>query len=194
MNPARSRGFTLLEMIVVLMIAGMALVLGFQSLGQWRRAEAAIAGIGDASRETLLAESWLRDSLRGLTPVEEPRFSGDSTGLTGMTLAPVLAGQGGLTPIRWRLEDSEGRAALWLTEHERELELPLPDGGPARFAFLDSGGELHDRWPPALGLHEQLPAAIALIIEPAGRSGRVWLAPVSGARNPFYQAYEHEAD
>ena len=33
-----ARGLTLLEMLVVLMIAGMALAIGFQSLGQWRRA------------------------------------------------------------------------------------------------------------------------------------------------------------
>ena len=38
----QQRGLTLLEMMVVLLIAGMAVALGFQSLGQWRRANAAI--------------------------------------------------------------------------------------------------------------------------------------------------------
>ena len=39
----RARGMTLLEMLVVLGIAAMALTLGFQSLGQWRRADIAIS-------------------------------------------------------------------------------------------------------------------------------------------------------
>ena len=59
-------GLTLLEMMVVLMIASMALALGFQSLGQWRRASTAIATLGSATRHSTLTESWLRESLRGL--------------------------------------------------------------------------------------------------------------------------------
>ena len=67
-RPARQLGLTLLEMMVVLLIAGMAVALGFQSLGQWRRANAAISSVSGAIQQTTLTESWLTDSLRGLIP------------------------------------------------------------------------------------------------------------------------------
>ncbi|QDW66348.1 PulJ/GspJ family protein [Luteimonas granuli] len=191
---ARARGFTLLEMIVVLMIAAMALTLGFQSLGQWQRAQTGIAAIGEAARETVLTQDWLRDSLRGLTPLEDPVFTGDADGVAGITLAPVLSGQGGLTPIRWRLEDEAGVAWLLLTEHDDTLRLPLPGGGPAHFGFIDREGEVHAEWPPRLGLHDQLPAAIMLTIEADGQPAHVWIAAVAGDRNSYYRAFEREPD
>ncbi|AUZ54182.1 hypothetical protein B1L07_02480 [Stenotrophomonas acidaminiphila] len=72
----RQRGLTLLEMMVVLLITGMAIALGFQSLGQWRRANAAIAGISGATQQATLTESWVESSLRSLYPVKEEAFEG----------------------------------------------------------------------------------------------------------------------
>ena len=58
-NPptTQQQGLTLLEMMVVLLIAGMAITLAFQSLGQWRRANAAISSISGATQQTTLTES-----------------------------------------------------------------------------------------------------------------------------------------
>ena len=190
MGTRRPDGFTLLEMIVVLLIAGMAVSLGFQSLGQWRRAEAAIAGAGGSTRQTLLTQEWLRGSLRGLVPVESPAFSGGPDILSGMTLAPVISGQGGMTPMEWRLDTEPQGSWLQLTETDRTMRLPLPDGAAARFVYLDKEGRTYDQWPPALGLHDQLPAAVALALESPGGTAQLWLASIAGTRNPFYQPYE----
>ena len=84
-------GLTLLEMMVVLMIAGMALALGYQSLAQWRRAETSIAGLGGDLRQQRLAQQWFESSLRGLLPVESAAFVGDAARLSGVTTRPVLA-------------------------------------------------------------------------------------------------------
>ena len=191
--PARAAGFTLLEMIVVMMIAAMALTLGFLSLGQWQRAQAGIAAVGATARETMLTQEWLRESLRGLTPLEDPVFTGDAASVSGITLAPVVSGQGGLTPIRWQLEEDGDATWLLLTEHGATHRLPLP-GGPAYFGFVDREGEVQDQWPPALGLHDQLPAAITLIIQADGVPAHVWVAAVAGERNPFHRAFEHEPE
>ena len=47
-------GLTLLEMLVVLLIASMAISLGYQSLGQWQRANAAISNISGATQQATL--------------------------------------------------------------------------------------------------------------------------------------------
>jgi prepilin-type N-terminal cleavage/methylation domain-containing protein len=194
MRTRRPDGFTLLEMIVVMMIAGMAVALGFQSLGQWRRAEAAIANAGSATRQNLLTREWLRESLRGLVPVESPAFSGQRDGLTGMTLSPTLASQGGLTPVQWRLESNSQGTWLTLTEPGNTLRLPLPGGATARFIYLDKDGKTYEQWPPALGLNDQLPAAVGLSLDLPGQAGQVWLSSIAGVRNPLFQPYEPERD
>lgn len=190
---ARQRGLTLLEMMVVLLIAGMAVALGFQSLGQWRRANAAISGISGAIQQTTLTESWLTDSLRGLIPVPEATFDGDADKLQGVTTLPVQSHQGGATDIEWSLRSEAGLQHLLLKEgSERSLDLPLPGVRGARFAYMDEEGKLHAQWPPKLGLHAHLPAIVLLNQEMEDGSRRVWAAAVSGARNPYINPFEDD--
>ncbi|WP_024868650.1 prepilin-type N-terminal cleavage/methylation domain-containing protein [Pseudoxanthomonas suwonensis] len=190
---SRATGFTLLEMIVVLVITGMAVALSFQALGQWMRAERAIAESGASMRETVLAESWVRDSLRGLVPAEDPVFSGGSDRIAGVTLAPLLSDQGGFTPVEWQVEVDANGGWLRLEERGHSVRLPLPDAAGARFSYFDQEGKVHEQWPPALGLHEQLPAAIALTLETDGAPARVWLAAPAGERNPSPQYFQDDA-
>ena len=185
------RGLTLLEMMVVLLIAGMAVALGFQSLGQWQRANAAIANIGGAIQQATLTESWLTDSLRGLIPVPEATFEGSTDKLQGVTTLPVQSHQGGATEIQWSIGNEAGRQHLLLQEGaDRRMELPLPGVRSARFAYMDKEGKLHAQWPPKLGLHEHLPAAILLSQDMEDGGNRVWAAAISGSRNPYLNPFE----
>lgn len=191
----RQHGLTLLEMMVVLIIAGMALALGFQSLGQWRRAEAAISALGSQVRQQALARDWLQSSLRALTPVEADPFSGTADTLHGTTLQPVFAPQGGATPIDWRIvRDGDGLHLDLGEAGGSPVPLPLPAAATAEFAYLDAEGKSHDRWPPALGQQDHLPAAILLRMnEPDGRT-RLWGARIVGIRNPVPVFYERDQD
>lgn len=189
----RARGMTLLEMLVVLGIAAMALTLGFQSLGQWRRADMAISSLTAQGREQLLVRNWLHASARALHPVADAVFSGDSDGWQGTTLQPVMASQGGATRVEWRAENGGTQVTLRLTEGGNVLELPLPGVARMRFTYLDSEGTLHPQWPPALGQHDHLPAGIALVLETDTTPPRIWLSGVAGIRNPVMVMYEPEA-
>lgn len=185
----RQSGLTLLEMLVVLMIAAMALALGFQSLGQWRRTSSSIAALDQGTREATLVREWLASSLRALVPLDDAPFEGDANGLSGTTLRPLLAGQGGSTAIAWRIvADGDDRPRLQLQEGASTLELPMADAASARFAYMAPDGSLHDRWPPALGLHEQLPASIMLVLD----DERVWASAIAGPRKPVPRAFEAE--
>ncbi|QNU15376.1 prepilin-type N-terminal cleavage/methylation domain-containing protein [Thermomonas sp. XSG] len=192
-RPMQQRGLTLLEMMVVLLIAGMAVALGFQSLGQWRRANAAISSISGTIQQTTLTESWLADSLRGLIPVPEQTFEGSEDKLLGVTTLPVQSHQGGATDIEWSIRSEAGLPHLLLKEGtDRRLDLPLSGVSRARFAYMDKEGKLHAQWPPKLGLHDHLPAVVLLSQEMDDGSRRVWAATISGSRNPYTNPFEDD--
>ncbi|HET6396412.1 MAG TPA: type II secretion system protein [Pseudoxanthomonas sp.] len=193
MSRPAQHGLTLLEMLVVLIIAGMALALGFQSLGQWRRAEAAISAIGAQTRQASLTRDWVQSSLRALMPIADAPFRGEATGLSGVTLQPLLGTQGGATAVEWKVERSGGDLRLVLEEGGQRLELPLEGAESAEFAYMDAEGRMHPQWPPALGQHDHLPAAVVLQVD--GRDGpEVWAAAIAGSRNPVPMLYEAEPD
>lgn len=190
---SRQRGLTLLEMMVVLLIAGMAISLGFQSLGQWRRANTAITQISGELKQTALTESWLTGSLRGLIPVEERPFEGEPDRLEGVTTLPVQSHQGGATDTEWSIQLVSGTPHLKLKEGETPaLDLPLPGATEARFYYADGDGKLSQQWPPKLGLHDQLPATIVLEQKMDDGSRKVWAASITGSRNPYTNPFEDD--
>ena len=190
------QGLTLLEMMVALLIASMALALGYQSLAQWRLAEAAISGHNGNLRQERLSQQWLESSLRGLVPVATKPFVGDATQLSGTTTRPVLARQGGMSSLTWTIPP--GGTALLLEEDGQSLRLDLPPGGNARFIYLDGEGKQHSQWPPQLGLAPHLPTAIALVQDRASNGTErplYWLAAVAGKLDPIeILVYEPETD
>lgn len=190
----RERGMTLLEMLVVLMIAAMALALGFQSLGQWRRAETAISGLTGQARQVTLSQTWLTDSLRSLIPVEAAPFTGTATELRGMAVNAVLASRGGNTDVRWSLTPGASGQMLTLVENGQTLSMPLAGIRSAAFSYVDPEGKPHDRWPPALGVADNLPAAITLQLTSHDGSVSLWAAAIAGMRNPLPLYFEPEVD
>ena len=205
----RQRGFTLLEMLVVLLIAGMALALTSQALTQYQRANARVSASTQAGREYRMAERWFRDSVTGLFAVADPDapttdlqrinrtattsnvpiFHGDAQGFDGTTLSPVLAGQGIPTRQHWEIARARsGNDALELEENGKQLTLRFPDAGELTLHYLDAKGGLHPQWPPAKGQWPQLPAAIALELG----SGAVVAAAVLGSQDPRIVRYELE--
>lgn len=190
----RQRGMTLLEMLVVLMIAGMALALGFQSLGQWRRAETAITGLSGQARQVALTQAWVTDSLRSLVPVESAPFSGSASELRGTSINAVLASRGGNTDVHWSLSSGTSGEVLTLVENGQTLSIPLADTRSAVFSYVDPEGKPHDRWPPALGVADNLPAAITLQLTAHDGSVRLWAAAIAGMRNPLPLYFEPEVE
>jgi len=188
------RGLTMLEMIVVLLIASLAITLAFQSLGQWQRARAAISNVSGAIQEDFLVERWLESSLRSLIALEGRPFEGSSERLKSVAIQPVLSHQGGDAPVEWSLFHDGEEMYLHLNENGQPLSLPLSGVVAARFRYQDKDGTFHQQWPPALGLHDQLPALIALEQELDNGRQRVWASSISGARNPYYNPFELEND
>lgn len=194
-------GFTLLEMLVVMLIAGMALLLTTQALGQYQRAHTRAIASERVGREQRNSEAWFRDSVRGLQAMAPapggdtgPAFEGDARGFRDTTLAPVLQGQGIPTVQRWRIATGPaGVERLELEEGDEKILLSLPPASALRLHYIDAKGALHDRWPPALGAWPQLPDAIVLELAPvAGAAhGTLFAASVLGPRDPVETPYEY---
>lgn len=212
MATSRPTGFTILEMLVVLLIAGMAMALTFQVLGQYQRAYARAGASEAATRELRLGEAWFRESVRGLYPSTdregaesaastrldrarlEPVFEGTADGFTGVTLAPVLAGQGMPTVQRWKIVRDADTARIVLEEGGGDpLPLRFVRVRDMRLHYLDSAGKTHARWPPATGREPQLPAAIALELLGEAPTSVLVTAAIQGPRDrPAFLRYEAE--
>ena len=187
----RQHGLTLLEMMVVLLIASMAVTLAFQSLGQWQRVRAAISAITGTNQQALLTEQWFETSLRGLLATDEQPFKGEKNQITGISMQPVQLHQGGSIGIEWSLENRRQGWFLQLKEQSQSpLQLPLPDVKEAFFLFLDKEGKPHEEWPPRLGLHNPLPEAIALKQIQEDGQERIWATAIAGARKPLFVPIE----
>lgn len=209
---ARARGFTLLEMLVVMLVAGMALTLTTQALGQYQRAHVRALANERSGRELRLAEAWFSDAVRGLYPAGTDAasrqqiafgkasgtspFKGDADRFSGTTLAPVFAGQGVPVDQTWQLVTGpDDMPRLRVDEETRTVDLPLPRAGGAEFQYMDTDGKWHPQWPPALGQWPQLPDAIVLSLAPLpgdAASGGTIVAAVMGPRTPYRNPFESE--
>lgn len=172
------RGFTLVEVLVVLVIASLVSVLLFQMLGQTLRIRGRFAEQLSESQTGRMRADWLRHALQSLQT--EPatsagRFQGRADALSGPSAAPIGGGAPAVRPIRlewqprdggWVLayEDERGRWLLW---EAAAAERP-------GFAYLDEQGQSHAQWPPPgtpppAGL---APAGLPPAAGPAAASGR----------------------
>ncbi len=198
---ASERGFTLIEMIVVLVIASMALMLGFQSLTQWQHAQDALTRVTASNRSLGLVESWWRASATSETAVLDSPFKGSTDSFQGFSISPVFGTAGATTETVWRLRtpkpDGDG-ILLELEEGGQQHLFELSGVRSARFSYVSGDGRTSDQWPMTLGKGEEdtnLPALIQLSLEgDDGQPIAIWVAAVSGPLDPVYKPAKMEDD
>ena len=185
----RVRGFTLMEMMVVLVLISLTTALLFEALGSFRQANARIAARTADQRESALALAWLQDSVAGLRADREQPFEGDREQLSGLSLSPLGGGAGAPASIVWRLDE---RSLHYRQGEAAALTITLT--GFRGFGYLDAEGKPHSQWPPGKGLHPELPAAVLLVFQDA--AGREFQRPVAitGPHQWRPTPYEMEMD
>ncbi|MEG3191871.1 hypothetical protein [Lysobacter sp. D1-1-M9] len=192
---SRSFGFTLMETLVMLVLVSLSVLLMFQMLGAYRIArERAAAQAGDIDRQALF-DAWFLESVRGLHALEDAPLEGGASGFSAVTLNPLYGSPGAPTPISWELVAQAGADTMvrYHEDGEQRWQLPLRDGQPGRFAFVDSQGGLHDSWPPEQGMQDALPASVALL-SGAGTEARLRLASVRGPLQPQVVPFQLEQE
>jgi len=176
-KPSSQPGFTLVEMLVVLLIVGMVSGLLFEGAAQVMGMQARLERQLTRLRGEALHADWLRQAVQGLQPDYadgKQIFKGSPRGFSGLTTNPLSAGYGALQPFVVTLRHDAAHNSMLLgygSGSSASVLLSWP-GDQGRLRYLDARGEAHEDWPPPLGLWPQLPRAITL---EGQRDGAPWL-------------------
>ena len=186
-----TRGFSLLEMLVVLILVGLVSVLLAQGLGHVLMLRERVLEHTQHQREDRLRRAWFTDAVAGLVAdlpdIEPHRFEGNSQGFQGLSLVALQFPTGAPAVIQWGLEQDDGIIHLWYRqEQETQQRVWSWRADSARFSYYDPQTGWLDHWPPEAlltGPAEPLPAAIAFHTTWRAQP-RTWLAAVQSARSP----------
>ena len=181
---ATNAGFTLMETLVMLMLVSLATTMMFQMLESYRLAEQRIAAMAGGLDRSTLFDAWLIDSVHGLLAVPDQPFTGSRLEFKGHTLNPLFGPPGAPALIHWQLRPGrEGGEVSYSEDGLARWTMPVRELEGAHFVYFANDGGQNAQWPPAKGVQQNLPAAIALI-RGVGKSQLVRLAAVRGPLVP----------
>lgn len=149
-----SRGFTLLEALVVLVITALISVVLVQGLGLLLGARTSVQNRLVEIDEAVIEQSLFLEPLRGVVPDYNERphtFTGDGKRLHGMTTRP-LQGRSG-TPVPFTLTISfDPSSDLSTLTYQEDNARPLPLGSwrgeTGTFSYRNLTGPWLEAWPP----------------------------------------------
>ena len=169
MRNAQTSGFTLIEILVVLVITGFIVTILLQALHQVFRLQTHFGSEIFHTQNGAMYSDWFRDSINGLMPDEKSgkqQFRGEARRMSGLTLSPLDQDSGTLARFVWRLEFDRNQSLTSLYFGDAEAKQPQQvlawRSNNGRFVYIDAQNEAHDSWPPFLGSWPQLPQAVYL--------------------------------
>lgn len=179
-------GFTLIEVLVVLIIVGLVSGILFQALERAYRLQERFGTELFGVQQAQMSADWYRQTIQGLQPdyQDGPNiFQGNDREFSGLTSNPLSAEYGAPTPITWKITNNRraGITELVYLEGKRETAILVWRSDEARFIYVDEQQTRHDSWPPPLGLHNQLPKQIQLVAEDAGEIATIVAAIIGPA-------------
>lgn len=167
---ANQQGFTLIEMLVVLVITGMIVGTLFPAIEQLDKIQTQANTLRTDMQNETMIDDWLRQLIQGVQadyPDGKDVFSATSKELSGLTINTLNSDYAGLAAfnVRLRYDAAKDRTLLEYRSAGEVTSLKEWQGRQGRFIYLDAGAGLHDSWPPALGQWPQLPKAVLLQME-----------------------------
>lgn len=148
----QNTGFTLLEMMVVLVLVSLITVLLMQGfsfvVGLQERIRQQLIQIQDSE----LREQWFRMVVRSFhrgRSSDDAAFHGDAKQLSGLVLQPLNKVAGMPTTISWKIEQV-GTDYFLTYQEEQEVPVTIMRWATAtpEFRYMDDKGNLNETWPP----------------------------------------------
>lgn len=194
------KGFTLLEVIVVLMISSLVAVILMQGLSLTLNARLRVADVVEDLDKKGVQVSVLTTPLRGVLPDYQDGqdvFFGDQKRIRGLTLSPLQGTFGAPTGFGMIMEYDIGDDATVLTYFERgydPVEIARWKGDVGGFSFRGRTGDWAPAWPPRRDDAKQAPRTIQFstglqetafvirVMGPHDRVGRLQDGPFGNAQ------------
>jgi prepilin-type N-terminal cleavage/methylation domain-containing protein len=176
----KSRGFTLIEVLVVLILIALMTYLLMQSMSQVMFLRFRFVQFLETLQVGKVQEQWFRQTASSIITDQPPAtdiFKGTEKGFNGRILNPLKGHIGVPTPVSMKLVHAGGRVHLMYSEPGAELELGSWAADKARFSYLDKGGELNNEWPPMSRSPQLTPYGILLQINDVA-GPVIWFAAV----------------
>lgn len=188
------RGFSLIEVLVVLLIIAMVVTVLASGLSRIFSLRSRLIPYLDHVEDVGMLTDWVRHSVNGLVPDYDDgthKFSGSATGFSGLTIRSLDQRVGEPVPFSWELvNDQQGHTILRYHEANGATIDVATWMGPGAFAYQGSDHQWSDSWPPpssdftlddtvgnATLVPPQLPALIRLSGKLAGHDWVVIAAP-----------------
>ena len=155
-NSNRQRGFTLLEVIVVLMISSLIATILVQGLSLVLNTRFRVMSALTRIETEGLQTNIIVTPLRGLLPDHQGElgfFAGNTRQLKGLTLSPLHGTMGAPTVFSMTLERKtrDDETALNYLENGYEpVELARWPGNVGEFSYVGRDGVWKNRWPVVL--------------------------------------------
>lgn len=174
-----SRGFTLLEAIVTLVIVSLIVTLLMQALAQSLDMRTRLLRFERQARIGMLQEQWFRDTVSSAMPDMGSAFGYMEGSAESLELVSAHPLGSGLDRIRWSFERTNGGYALHYHDSEWDdlVVMPGPLLDPA-FDYLDDKGGWKSEWKPADDLAPGLPKMVRLRARTQAGSSLLWMVPI----------------
>jgi prepilin-type N-terminal cleavage/methylation domain-containing protein len=158
---AKKNGFTLVEVLVVLVLLSLISSLAFEILHQTANLRGQFLDTLEELQQGVIREHWFRSSVAALTPDYPPEqsvvyqarkpyvFVGNEKEFFGLTIN-ALDNDGGIpTPFGWQLEFKENETILrYRNSEEQWWEIMRWVGKEGVFFYQAKDGTWHKQWPP----------------------------------------------
>lgn len=169
----RAGGFTLVEMLVVLIIVGMISAIVATSYQRILDIRVRLAAFLDGTDAPTLVAGWFRNSVEGLVADQKGGanvFGGTAQRFVGLSVAPIDGPPGVPTRIAWDLafDPALSRTALRYRREDRQAMIVASwPGDRGRLLYCTPQIQCSDSWPPAAlsdagEAVSQLPALVIL--------------------------------
>ena len=182
----RRDGFTLLEVLVVLVITSLVSVLIIQGFQQVLDLRFRYLRALDEQSATFMEHQWFSELCRSIVPdfsAGEHFFKGDEDEMSGLTLAPLNGYMG--VPVFFTLSLERKDRVYNLMYEDELLEEPLVlasfDNDNVRFQYVTEEQRVVRHWPPMGQASNSLPENIMLNMRDRGEQF-FWAARVDSRK------------
>jgi len=167
LKPA-THGFTVLEMIVVIMISGLIIGVVFGAFGVLLQTQDRVGRVAYDLTGLVVERERVRQVMTGLfpgKPGDDNAVIGESRVISGRTQSPLLGWTGRPTPFELRLDydlPSDSTRLLYKEEGRPPVVLMRLPGDRGAFSYSDENLNWMSSWPPFGGTDLMQPSVFRL--------------------------------